>query len=236
MTEKKVGEKVASIRHTFGRNSNSDHTTAQNVSVGSKDEIERGAEYFVDLANSGRTEVDFSVIDPFLVKIHSSQTSFSIPRKIIERNGILPGHSVLVNIHEVNEVKNGDEIFVDSSKIVGRTEVVSDCTNSDGCHSSLENKTVYNHIGEGGAGVVFRNLRNGKEEFGFTSQNSDGRFSFPISVRKQIEAEPGDLIEIVETNEENEQSFDVLESNEKIDEMYEMVSELYEAYTTAKND
>jgi uncharacterized protein (UPF0305 family) len=52
-------------------------------------------------------------------------------------------------------------------------------------------------------------------------------------VREDIDAEPGDLIELIKPRDED---VDKSGDKEKIDEMYEMISELYEAYTAAKND
>jgi len=236
--KKKPGKKVASIRHTFGRNSGSNHPIAQNISARDIDDVERETEYFVDLTNSGRSGVDFSRIDPFIVTTHTSKTAFTIPIDIIREYDILPGHNVTIKIYEVEEVKTESAEFVDDSNVIGRPKVMSDNTSADGCSSRLIDSRAYDYIGEDAISLTFRNLKNDKQTTasGITRNEHDNGFTFPINVRKEIDASPKDLIEIIDADHGKEYQSKEHRQSEKIDAMYEMISELYDAYTVAKND
>lgn len=236
MAEKKKGEAIGSFRHTFARNEGSDHPVQQTVYVNTIGGVEKDTEYFVELKNPGKSAVDFSEIEPFIVKTHNGQTSFSIPLEIIKEHGILTGHCAIIKIYEVNEVESPTIECTDSS-LIGRAEVSSDASMTDGCHSALRNKHISSYIGDDEVYLKFRNLKNGKDASAYISQNArEYEFSFPISVRKAIDAEPGDLIEVISKRDQRRECTENIDRDEKIDEMYEMVSELYDAYTAAKND
>jgi len=237
---KQPGDKVGSVRHTFGRtDSNPEYATQQMVYLASIDGVEKDTEYFVEFKSAGRSNIDYSDQEPFLIKTHSSQCAFNVPRRILNENDILPGHCAFINLYEVDKVKDEQTDFIDDSSIIGRTTVVSNKSNSDNCRSSLRDKKIYKYIGDGEMNLKLRNVKNGKETYVLTSQNGSGRyeFSFPISKREALDAEPGDLIEVIDVDAENDNdSSPGLPRDEKIDAMYEMVSELYDAYTAAKND
>jgi len=239
--KKKLGELVESFHHTFGRRDNNACPTSQIIQLSTSDATEKGTEYFIDMKASGKSSVDYSDIDPFLITTHNSQFSFTVPMEILMQNDILPGHTAYINVHEVAKVTTTSTDFVDDSRVIGRTSVIANYKTSDGCRSSLRDEKIYEQIGEGELNLKFRNLANGKETNVVTSRRDGGKneFTFPISARKALDAEPRDLIEVIDEGESenvNADSSQELAKEEKINEMYEMISELYDAYTAAKND
>ena len=229
----KTGERVESIKHTFARSHSGGVVT--NISYSVDCNIEPNTEYILDIVNNGRTNVDTSEIEPFRVKTHNeSNNTFVIPKPIIDKHGIRPGHNVKINIYEPTEPTDFVQDFTDDASIIGRTEVIGDSDNRDGCACRLQEKNTYEYLSSGEKSLKFRNVEKKKEAIEVTSQNKvPNRFSFPISVREDINAEPGDLIELIKLSDEDVEE---LGDKEKIDELYEMVSELYEAYTAANND
>ncbi len=233
MAEKKKGDKVESIKHTFARSDSGGVVT--NISYSVDCNIQPSTEYILDIVNNGRTHVDTSEIEPFRVTTHNeSNNTFNIPKRLIDKHGIRPGHNVKINIYEPAMPADFVQDFTDDASVIGRTEVIGDSDNKDGCACRLQEKATYEYLSSGKKSITFRNVEKKKEKTSVTSQNKvANRFSFPISVREDIDAEPGDLIELIKPRDED---VDKSGDKEKIDEMYEMISELYEAYTAAKND
>lgn len=230
--EEKIGERVESIKHTFGRNESGEVVT--NVSYSVDCNIEPHTEYVIDIVDNGRTHVDTSKIEPFKVRTHNeSNNTFNIPKRIIDKYGIRPGHNVKINIYEPVSVE--DEQTTSNNYVIGRA-TANKRSGGNGCASTLNNKSASDHIDKNGTVVRFRNLENGKEAIGEShSDLAQNKISFPANVSEKIDASPQDLIEIIAIDEESKADEEQL-PEEKIDELYEMVSELYEAYTAANND
>jgi len=227
------GEKVESIKHTFARNDSDGVVT--NISYSVDRNIQPSTDYILDIVNNGITHVDTSEIEPFRITTHNTtNNTFNIPKRLIDKHGIRPGHNVKINIYEPAVPADFVQDFTDDASVIGRTEVIADSDNRDGCACRLQNKAAYEYLGSGEKRLKFRNVEKAKETTGAASQHKvANRFSFPISVRKDIDAEPGDLIELIKPKDE---SVEKLGHNEKTDEIYEMISELYEAHIAAKND
>lgn len=228
----KTGERVESIKHTFGRNDSGEVVT--NVSYSVDCNIEPHTEYVIDIVDNGRTHVDTSKIEPFRVTTHGeTNNTFNIPKRIIDKHGIRPGHNVKMNIFETIGVE--DDEAASNGYIIGRTTAVKGSA-QDGCSSSLSNKSASDYINKSGTVVKFRNLETGKEALGEShSDLAHNKIHFPGRVREKIDTSPQDLIEIIAIDEESKPD-EEQSPGEKIDELYEMVSELYEAYTAANND
>lgn len=231
MAEKKKGDKVVSFSHTFGRKN--DGSTNHLVSYPRSSDIEGKTEYIIDISANGKTDIDTQSIDPFSVKTHgANNTSFSIPLKIIEGNGILPGHNVTISVYEI--IEQIEDFPTDDASVIDRTTVTKDTTASDGCRSTLTSSKLCEYLGDATKVVKLRNISNGEETLLPTySLGSQYRVTFPKEARKDIDSSPGDFIEIIKPPEDEEG--DMCDS-EKIDKMYEMISELYDAHTAAKND
>lgn len=154
MGEKKIGDKIGTKPHTFGRKESNPNNTSAVVSVANVDGVVSDTEYFFSMKPRGNTEFPHE-IEPFVRKTHKANETFSITHSMIREYNIKPGQNFYINIHEIDESKSLDEI-------------------ADDVENNTPNPNESNNAGES--------------------------------------------------------------REEKIDELYEMVSELYEAYTAANND
>ena len=245
MSVKEVGEKVASFTHTFGRTESKVNDVTQTISVASVDGIEENTEYFLKLNPRGKGEIDETQLSTELIKTHNTKKAFCVPTNLIRDAGILPGHTVTIYLFEavsnkpqLDHVEEKTEVEHDASSdgwiMMDRCPVRHSNRNIDGY---LESKRVYNHLKENGGRtwLMFVNEKNDNRYITDSEvyDSDHNRFSFGKSVQETIKAEPRDTIQVYGiTSTETRWALE----NEKIDEMYEMVSELYEAYTAAKND
>jgi len=234
MADKKKGDKVVSFNHTFSRRSA--ERPSGKVQFPAQSDIENETEYVIEIKNVGGQGFDASAINPMIVKTHSGENnSFSVPKSVIDGHGILPGHSVRIVMYEY-EQPDMDIRHFDESQVLDRANVVGDSSKADGCYSALNSAKLYEALPEDGLLVKFRNVSKKEEVVGKTARlSSQDRIRFPKRIRHALDAEPGDLIEVIEPGQHEEQDAD-LNDTEKIDAMCEMVSELYDAYTAAKND
>ena len=231
------GEKVVSFNHTFSRRS--DEGTSGKINFPTESEIDNETRYVIEMKDATGPGFDAEDISPITVKTHSEgNNSFAIPKSVIETHEILPGHTVNITVHEYEKPDEDIQTFSDAA-VLGRATVATDRKNSDECYPALSSSELHEMIPDSVAMFKFRNVSKNKETVGESSRlSSNNGIKFPISVREDIDAEPGDLIEVINHDSVNDDNDTQLEltNGEKIDEMYEMVSELYDAYTAAKND
>jgi hypothetical protein len=230
----KRGKKVVSFNHTFSRRSA--EKPSGKVQFPPQSDIENETEYVIELKNVTGQGFDASGIDPMIVKTHTEgNNSFSVPKSVVDEHGILPGHTVRIAVHEYVQ-PDMDIRHFDESQILGRANVVSDNTKADGCYPGLHSAKLYEALPEDEALVRFRNVSKKEEAVGETARlSSQDRIRFPKRIRHALDAEPGDLIEVIKSNHHEEHDLD-LNDTEKIDEMYAMVSELYNAHLKFRND
>lgn len=180
-------------------------------------------------------------IAEFHTKTDKKAKAINIPKNEVDENQELkPGISVNVKMYEtlspdeLAERENNQTVQnISGSKVISRVEAVADESNSDGIHSILRSAPAAKYISENEiTRVKFRNLDKNEEAFGIThtDYSTNGKIAFPHRVRKLIDVEPGDLIELVDVDGNNTR----LEN--KVEEIHDMVSEMYTAYLNNKDD
>jgi len=242
---KTKGDKVARkknypIRYT----DNTDHNVVSTVAITDVDLVAR-EDYIVEMhslhGKNGKKKVA-----EFETTVSQSGEVISIPKSVItSTDEIVPGRTVNFTFYEISKEQEEDkeDLKEKHSGLIGVGKALADCNNTDGCDSRLKSKTVARYINQNDVGrVKFKNRRNGHSVVDFTHADyaSNGsRFKFPYKTRREIGVEPGDMVEIYPA-EENGPDVEADTSEqidaEKINELYEMVSELHTAYLEAKND
>jgi len=162
---------------------------------------------------------------------YGNGSGFTLPTNIIESNELVPGQKVKISLYEYEDTTDTDETedeFVDDGYVLDRVEAVSDSSATDNVDSRLRSEKVHRYLGGLSKEFAFKNVQTGKTATATVSPNNErNTFTFPHQVREAIEVSPDDLIEIRLPESEN----DELSTSEKIDEIHEMISELYDAYT-----
>lgn len=227
------GKRIGSVKHTLGLAESKEHRVSAHVPVKSID-VSIGEEYYIELAAvRGQSGDDY--IDSFTANV-DKQSRFCIPKPVIESNDkIEPGRTIRASLFESVEEEEPAEL-ADDAKVLDRVEPVADSSQSDGLHSGLHSATVWDHLQEGNSKLKFRNTRTQKEAIGeaqpYEAKNERGyRFSFPYHVRQQIEAESGDLIEVIAVSQqEATTTVEDKDVEELIREMHSMMMEMYNTY------
>jgi len=167
--------------------------------------------------------------------IYKSGLGVTLKKSIIDDNDIEPGELLEIILYRTNrdEFENGNVIDVVSP--------IRDPHMADDLDARLYSDKVAEHLGDEELLLKFHNTTNGKSAIGTSNSqyDSENTFYFPADVRKEIEAKRNDRIQIIIPEEEEKESVGEIEAKsreERIDEIYEMVKELHDAYTKAKND
>jgi len=174
-------------------------------------------------------------VTEFTAQTSNGKGRIHIPKSVVEGHDIIePGRTIQATVFEVNK---SDQDFVDNSKVLDRATVVEDTSISDDCDARLKAHTAYEYLDDKEKLLKFRNVDKNQEVTAMSNQNvPDGDISFTIGTRKAINASPGDLIEVIAPAEKEGGTSDDHNRDEQIDEMHEMISEMYESYIQAKND
>jgi len=235
-----IGEKRVVLRRSNGSyngNNVQQQIRISDLDVGEKQDI------IVQLHTSGRDSKDVEV--EFEASVHKGGRTFAIPTDVIEDNDLHPGETVVVRLYECSiafEDGWGDE-FVDSKNVIDRVTANKDGQNTSGVDNRLSSESAVEYIEglDGEAKMMFRNARTEKEGVGETHTNYQGHGNelyFPNKVRKHIDASPGDTIELIAPEDADTDVGDTLAETpvpEEVQEIHEMVTELYEAYTNAND-
>jgi hypothetical protein len=165
-------------------------------------------------------------------KVYETEPGITLRKSVIESNDLKPGSSVRFTIHELPEDEPAQD-FVDNASVIGRCEAIADQTTSDGLDARLYSGAVCNWLNEKQKLVVYRNTRTGLEVSQTAKPYKESKaFSFPAKAREEIQAKPGDCIEIlkIETRPNENTGSDFDEIKEVVESMHDMVQELYDAY------
>jgi hypothetical protein len=98
-----AGEKLGTVKWTFGRAENRNHSLNVNsqVTVSAIDAVECGQEYVVEMKPiKGQGEAPFDGSTMFGVEIYQNDTRFTVPVDVMRECGLKPGHSVYVTLYE----------------------------------------------------------------------------------------------------------------------------------------
>lgn len=195
----------------------------------------KGQEVIVEV--SKRQNSTYETVAEFSGTVYNKEAGITLKTEVVEENDLLPGEQIKVTVFErAVQMK-----LEDDGSVMGRAKAFSSKANADGVDSRLYCEAVHKRLDRGGQLLKYRNARTGKEATGrAVAHKEKNSISFRQDVRQSIDAQPGDLIEIVEnpgnTSDSNNRSEAVAVPAEKIDEMYEMLSQLHEAYTQRQND
>jgi hypothetical protein len=226
------GKKLAEFQHVLRRKENSYNENKVNPQVRIPDvDIPAQQQLVVDVKKDGQ-----EVNGTFEAKRYTAEPGFTIPVESIRELDLHPGESLTFALHEKNVERKTDNIEIsDDSRIIDRVSARADPNKSDGMDSRMSSRKVVSYLEQhgGSAQLKFRNVRTKKETTAQTHcQYKDGKFEFhfPIKAREAIDASSDDLIEII-----NPEATNQIEDN-KLNEMYDMISEMYDAYLSAKHD
>ena len=224
----KIGEKTVTLKRHEG--SYNDNNVNVQIPVSDVEDIVEGQHVIVKMKRVKNRSVEWS--ERFTREIHNTGKKFSIPQDIIRDRDIKPGTTFEFAFYKQSEY---NEKISDDANLIDRVEVVADPSSSDGCDQRLYSKEITQYLEESDdLWLKFRNASEMKETTGESHCSYDtGRnpISFPYDVRNAINAKPGDLIEVIATEKDEKFSHE-----EKIDEIYSMVNEMYDAYLESKND
>lgn len=227
MTREKA-DVVASIENHVLRYAESTETgVVQTISV-TELNLDGSSKYEMALINNKGRGGD-EVIGETAVKTDKKARNITIPVSFIrEHDEVRPGQTVNVVFYQYTENNTQTVAISDERSIIDRAKVCKDSGVSDNCDSRLYSEKAANHLSSSPKVMKFRNTRTGEEALAETHANHTSRVnvvSFPMSARRKVSAQPDDLIEIVDVGGESEKN-----NQELIHEMYEMISELHEAY------
>jgi hypothetical protein len=218
------GEKVGSVQRTLALAESQPCDLSRNLNIGSIN-LQHGTTYIFEIEiHQGKNGKE--TLTKFATQPHEEGNSISIPLKVVKNHEELqPGRTIRLTAYKQNNVKN--EIEQTGSSTTVLSVVKSDSSekgkNSDGIKSGLPLGSQKKLLPDSEFFAQFRNLRNDEVDTELTEVwESKDWLSFPKPVRENLDVEIGDEIEIVVIDESDNQ--------QRIEEIYEMVSELYEAY------
>jgi len=226
------GEQAGEIRYVFRRSESNPTGVVSTVSIGNDVDVEPSTEYILeahrDNGRNGREKIATT-------EIRTSETGkqLTIPKATIEETEqIKPGVPVVLKLFEVEE-EEAEEPQVeisDNASVLGRNTVSADPSCSDGCDARLHSEPAKEYLDSlGGTGELkFRNLRTNEEVVGESHSNyqkTGNAVQFKKRLREQINAQHGDLIEIIKPGRKEDKSVEEL-----IREMHGMMMEMYNDY------
>jgi hypothetical protein len=234
MPEQK-GELIATkknyvLRHT----ENNSQNIVTSVDVTSLD-LTANNRYFVVVKGNNGPKGN-SKIGSFSASTDKYGSNITIPIDFIkQKEQMKPGKTVDIRFHREIEATN----LNDPAEVLGRAEVVEDTTVSDNCDARLTCEPVSDYLGEKYGVIRFRNTRTQQEceaQTHSTYESDNNAVSFPKEIRSQIDARPGDLIELIGPADSSPDATDDKDVEELIREMHGMMMEMYNDYLEAQND
>jgi len=242
MAEK--GKKIGMASNVVFRYSDTSETNVVHKVNISGSRVEGGKEYFVEVyKNQGQNGQ--SMIAEFKSKISKGGNHVSIPKSVVlSTDQIQPGRTVNIYFFEVDEPNTQEKKvggLEDSAEVLDRATPNLDSSSSTKLDSRITSTKAVQHVKKRGGEceVKFRNTRTGEETISATHAGYDGhgnKIHFPVSAQKKIGADIDDLIEIIRVDKENQNNILGAKQNEKIEEIHDMVSEMYDAYLSAKDE
>jgi len=159
--------------------------------------------------------------------VYSSEPGITLPTHIVDDYDMYPGEKYRFKVTESKSDKaEKEEEFVDDITVIDRVEPKTDVNREDGISNSVWSKKTHDYLKDNDT-VVYENLRTGDKAIVTPSRYSDRpEVSFVKEVRNKLNVEIDDTIEIRGQIDEEETESD----EDKIDEIHDMVSELYDAY------
>lgn len=246
MAENKVkGDLVAKNKRYVLRRSSSDNSDIVNQLYIGANTLEPETEYLVVI----RGAYDDKIITEYIKESDKAGEQFNLPKKEIDTcQRIRPGETVDILVYELERVGTDaqpeqseleDVKSEEPSKSLGSSRALKNENSPDDVQARLKStgaKEYLDSLGGQGA-LVFRNTRTGMEATGVSHSNytrPTDYVHFPQVIRKMIDASVDDIIALRRPEPSDE---DGMKSNEqKIEEIHDMVSEMYGAYLSAKND
>jgi len=231
MSDQNLGDKIGVKEKYVFRITEKDHDVVTTVTVSELD-VEPKTEYVAELSiHRGANGTERVAVMP--VKTDARGQTISLPTGEIDTvDEIQPGRTANITLYEPQEDPTAE--FADSARVIDRASARSDNTSQDGCGSRLTSKSAAEWLGEQTRELKFRNTRTMKESVAPSHSNYEtGRnyIKFPHGARTAIDARAGDLIEIIAPDTTDGMVAETTE--EQIAELYDMVSEMYAAFTEA---
>jgi len=230
------GNKLAHKRYVFRKSESNKTGVVSTVSVSDLD-LDPKTDYFVEISKDNGPNGK-NMLTTMKTTTSSSANQINISTSVItDVEGIAPGVSAGLTFYEVVSTKNTDNDTNDNTdlanRLLGVANVAVDNTASDGCDSRLHCQAASRYLdNQGKEGLLkFRNKRNNKEtvaESHSNYQSNKNCVHTSIDVRQNIDTEPGDEIELFRID--GGEDIADTRTAERIEEMHEMVSEMYEAY------
>lgn len=201
-------------------------------------DVSLGQEVFVELYIV--TNAESESIAEYDTSVYSSGPRITLPRDVVKENNLRPGMKLRVMLWDFENKKSttSNNREGEQDKIRLDTDTVgSDESNEDGLSSRLRSEAVCSYLDKDiKKPLIYKNLSNGQQEEETVTQNKTREsFTFASHVRESLQVSEGDEIELLKPTNHDEQTELVKseDTDEKVAEIHEMVSELYEAY---KND
>jgi len=236
------GELLGRVKHRLGRAESNEHNVSTVVYLTDIDGIEAKKECLFTISVP---DVDSITETAEVVsRIHSNGHSFTVPKRVVDDLGLKPGHAVEVKVYEYDRdkskpSKNSDE----TGETLDIVNAISDPSMSDGVGSRLWSQDVCEYLGNEEKELILKNRENGKKTRIVSKRLSrENRFSFPKSARDAIAVTEDSTIEVISPSENKSEQAAVTDgygskqNDDRVDEIHEMVSEMYEAYLSNKND
>jgi len=219
----KIGEKSVVLRRSTGVK-NSQNVYNQ-IDVSDLD-VEHGQTVYVLAAEShGGT----GWASGWYCDVYESSKEITLPKDKVEGGNLRPGDTVLIDVYEQNPNATAPD-----SIVIERVEA-KPRSNCDGVQSYLSSNETVKYVKENGNDIqlCLRNVNNSYSCF-ITPEivgSHSTRIKWTKEKRNKLDVEAGDLIEIIPVGNPPESN----ESENESDELYEMVSEMYDAYLESKN-
>lgn len=246
MAENKTkGELVAKNSRYVLRRSSADNSQVVNQLYIGANTVEPQTEYWVVIKGS----YDGEIITEYTKKSDKAGEQFNLPQEEIDScQRIRPGEMVDICVYDVTHVNPNtrakqseleDVSDKKSTNLLGSSRALTNESSPDNVQARLKSTAAKEYLDSmgGEATLIFRNTRTGMEATGTSHSNytrPTDYVHFPQTTRKMINTSPDDIIDILCPEQSDEEDAELNE--EKIEEMHDMISEMYDAYISAKND
>jgi len=228
------GQKVGEVDYVFRRSTSNSTGVVTTLNVTGL-EVEADTPYIVEIhQHKGRNGRE--LLATAEVRTSKKGNQITVPQAVVkETDAIKPGVPAILKLFELVE-EEPDVGVSDSASVLGRHDVSSDPTCEDNCDARLYSERAKEYLEQAGgsAELTFRNLRNQQETTQVTHCNyatSGNAISFKKRIRKDIDAQPGDLIEIIKPSDPQDKDVEEL-----IREMHGMMMEMYNEWMEQQND
>lgn len=192
MVEK--GEKIGECRAVVRRSPSQFNEVNSQISIEDLD-VGTGETYVVEWYQNDSGSMDR--LGCTVSDVYSTNKGITLPRKIIKENDIKPGQVITARVHEASEGNGSEQSIVEGGEFSDLATIVKDSYRTDGIDSSIASEPAWKYLKRGGELLEFTNPDTGDSYVAKANAHKNKyNITFPYEARREIDAEPGGVVEI----------------------------------------